>query len=428
MPIVDINGAAVEFPDNMSEEELNQAVSAAAGQVGAPQQEQGPGLMGKAWESLKVPAQMAQTGLDQIVHGDPELSNQFLSMAGPAVGIPQDMALKGIQKFRSLPTETGNLPYDVARGAPKAIGETMAEAAPQFVNRASIATGGALKLLQGIRPIASLGRQLAFGQAEKVSGIAPKAEGALERAYQEPSRMLAPGRKAVSNLYEGVKRAIRPAQNAKIAQMAETEQQAQNTANLAATRAFLEGKAASPVAEQIPSSMTKLQGLKDESSSLRYIKKAAALAKSGALPAEEALEARKMTAALHGSKQIPPQWLRDHEEVFDRIWKAAAGPGPDSAYKRALDGEMLRNISPQNLKGGASTMKMATGTALSGMGVPGKAILAALSPAAQGSAAAAAGTMTKQALNPLLRSPMRMGPGIQALLEALERRRSNASR
>ena len=37
MPRVDINGAVVDFPDNLSGDELNKAVASAAAQLGSPQ-------------------------------------------------------------------------------------------------------------------------------------------------------------------------------------------------------------------------------------------------------------------------------------------------------------------------------------------------------------------------------------------------------
>lgn len=169
MPIVDINGASIEFPDDLSPDQLNQAVAAAARQM-QPQR----GMIGKAWDALAVPEQMSRKGLGMLAEMVPN------------------------------PEPTGNLALDFARGTPRVAAETLAEFAPSFISRGSILTAGGAKTVQALKPLIKVGgRQIAKG-AEAVSGLEYKAPGVLVEAAKDAKLITAPGTKAAGQKFAEV--------------------------------------------------------------------------------------------------------------------------------------------------------------------------------------------------------------------------------
>ena len=98
-----------------------------------------PGLLGKAWNALDIPAEKSREGLDLLAGMVPS--------AEP----------------------TGNVVRDVAMNIPRVMAESVAETAPGFINRESILTAGASKALA---PVVGPAAKLAAKGAEKVKSAA----------------------------------------------------------------------------------------------------------------------------------------------------------------------------------------------------------------------------------------------------------------
>lgn len=309
------------------------------------------GLVRKGWDALAVPEQMSRQGLQQ--------------MAG----------------FVPQPTPTGNMFRDVALGTPRVLADTAADAAPGFVSRGAILTAGAAKMAGGFAPAAKVVLRGLGRQGEELSGIAPKAEGALEAAFKDPTLIFAKGKKAAGGLYEAAK-----------------------------------GESA----KDVFSGLYKPEEILD---------KAKDVIKSGEqLNPVEALKARKATDILLRSKSHVPDELYKMRDQFDSMAKASKNiSAADKVYQRGRQADALRNVFPQNKYGGASAFKLGIMTALENMGIPGKAALAALSPAAQGLTATAAGIGARQVISPLMSSvpgAMAVSPVIQAIRQALAARQA----
>ena len=105
----------------------------------AQQGEKQPGLLGKAWNALNLPAEKSREGLDLLAN--------MVPAAEP----------------------TGNVVRDVALNIPRVMAESVAETAPGFINRESILTAGAAKALA---PVVGPAANLAAKGAEKVKGAA----------------------------------------------------------------------------------------------------------------------------------------------------------------------------------------------------------------------------------------------------------------
>lgn len=182
MATVDVNGKLIDFPDNLTPEQLQQAVASAAQQMGGMEQPDTRSFGRKAWDALAVPEQKSREGLNMLAGMVPN------------------------------PEPTGNLPMDILRGTPKIAAETMAEAAPSFISRGSILTAGAGKALGMAAPAAKTTLRALGTQGEELSGIAPRTAGALEAAYKDPS-ILKATKKAASPLYETAKAGLEEGAN-----------------------------------------------------------------------------------------------------------------------------------------------------------------------------------------------------------------------
>lgn len=281
-------------------------------------------LGGKAWDALKIPAQMSQRGLNSIAGAMPN------------------------------PEFTGNLPMDLIKHFPKVEAEIAAEAAPGFINRASIVTAGASKLLGAFgKTLSPIGRGLAT-QAEDWAGIRP--EGSLTEAAKDASLIFAPGKKAASPMYEAAK----------------------TTGGIADKLRRIPGKA-------------------------KFLRVADKLADQGALPPENALEGRKIAGKLldKGGGVFTEDYLRGLVDKFSAIAKSneniAAG---DVAHRRGLMANAIRSIAPKNVGGRASPFKVAEAMALAHLGPLGKAVGLMFSPLALGLGATGAGIAGRVAANP----------------------------
>ncbi len=308
------------------------------------------GIIRKAWDAAHVPAQMAESGLNQIANMVPE------------------------------PKVTGNVLADVVRGAKPIIEKSgvqaLAKVAPSFIGPEAIALSLAGQTPRMISKIPKAGPRIIEGakdvmrgigrQGESISGAAP---GALEAAYKDPTIMGAKGKKAVQGMYEKAKQ--------------------------------LGGDVRSE--------------LKETSDPKEFVDKALQFAKDKTLTPLEGLEARKTLQSI--KKRVTDQFFRTAKDKFDAVAKTVF-KGEDAAYQRANMAESLRNIAPQNKYGGASAFKMMIANlAASNDGLAGKALAAALSPAAQGTVASAAGSLARIATSP------RAASTSGALLDAVNRKR-----
>lgn len=318
-------------------------------------------LRGKVWDALDVPRQKSKEGLDMIARAVPS--------AEP----------------------TGNLVRDLALNTPKIAAETLAEAAPQFVDRTALLTAGTGKLLGLGGKVAKPIMRGAGAQLESLSGALP---GSLEAAYKDSKLIFGPGKKAAQEGYELAK-----ATGGKVRKA--------------------------------------LSGIGDRK---KFVAKALDIAKKGKLTATEALEARKELDKLRRS--VSGEYFRTSRRVLDDIAKEAYA-GADAGYRRALQSESLRNLMPQNKFGGTSAFKMGIMTGLEALGASDSVIAktmarlagASMSPAAQGVAATGAGATARQVLGPLTNLGARatavpmaassVPRGMSLALEYLARRRKS---
>jgi len=346
MARVDINGNVVEFPDSLSEEELNQAVSSAATQLGTQDKRS---LPVKAWQALRKPEEMSRAGLQMLANYVPK------------------------------PEPTGNLPLDLIKGTPRVAADTIAEAAPGFISRGALVTAGALRGAQSIAPeLAAIGKPMlrAIGsQAEEMSGIAPRAAGSLEAAYKDPSLIFSKGKQAAGQFYEAAKDELNSASHA----FRPTSINPEGVVNMEKTGDILSG-------------MYKPMEILDKANEF--------IRGGGKLEPAEALKVRKAIDVLLKSKQSMPDELYKMRDEFDAMAKASSNIATgDETYVRGMRAQALRNLFPQNKYGGASAFKTMLLKLTGGMAAP------LLSPVVQGGAATAAGVVSRAA-EPLMQPRM----------------------
>lgn len=191
---------------------------------------------------------------------------------------------------------------------------------------------------------------------EQFSGMSAKSEGVLERAAEDASLIGAKGKKAVQELYERAKNG-----------------------------------------EQIP------QDLLDQALKTDFVDKANEMANNGTLNPTSALEARKTLESIK-NKYAPASYY-SLKKKFDDIAKTIF-KGSDEAYQRALDAEAMRNVLPQNIRGGASPFRMAeAGWLARNLGPIGVAAGSLTSPVILGTTATGLGIANRYALQPLLTNP-----------------------
>lgn len=303
-------------------------------------------LLGKTWAGLQVPSQMAQRGLNSI-----------------AGAIPN-------------PEPTGNLPLDLAKGAPRIAADTLAQAAPSFVNRASILTAGAAQAARIASPaVAAVGRGLGT-QLESMTGAKP---GALKAAWNDASLIFSKGKGAAKPLYEAAKQEL-------------------------------------PEGANIFKGMYKPEEIIDTAKEY--------LGKGGKLEPAEALMYRKAIDSLSRSGRYVKDELFAMRSEADAMAKESSNIAQaDPMHQRGVYADSLRQILPQNKHGGASAFKMGIMTGLEQMGLPGKVALAALSPAAVGTAATVGGAVSRFA-GPVARSPEAAVALSNALLQEYYRRKT----
>lgn len=133
-----------------------------------------PGMLGKAWDALAVPAQKSKEGWDMIA---------------------QSQAVK--------PNLTGNLATDVIRGTPKVLAETAAEVAPAFIDRTAMLTAGAGLAAKGAAKVGGAILPKVAPMLEAGSGLQ---KGTLVAAFKDPKMIMDfGGRLKASALYNSIK-------------------------------------------------------------------------------------------------------------------------------------------------------------------------------------------------------------------------------
>lgn len=344
----------INAPDGATPDQIHQAAISAASH----------------YQSQMTP-QQTQTPLQQFGQ-DLGNSSGVLGTANTLLKAPEKMSRQGLQMIsKSIPESvggppTGNLPLDVLKGTPRVLADTAAEVAPGFISKGAILTSGALSATKAATPFLKLGAKGLGSQLESLSGAK---EGSLEAAYKAPvlePLQLQPGKAAAGKLYNASKN--------------ELPFMVKDAAGLNPFKGMIGNKEI----------VSKAQEILDSGETM--------------LP-QEAIQARKAADALAGSRSINKDALIKLRSGLDEIAKQNENiEAADSAYKKGLMADSLRQIVPQNMHGGASAFKMAVGTALNGMGPVGKVVKFALSPAALGAAATVAGDVSK-VVSPVVANP-----------------------
>lgn len=249
---------------------------------------------------------------------------------------------------------TGNKFLDVAANIPKVAAETLAQTIPPSYSRTNLGLMAGSAALEGVAPALKVVREGLGNQADSVTGAA---KGAMNAAWEDPTLIVAKGKKAAGPLYEAAK------------------------------------------AEMPGASM--FEGMTDAKDVVKtgqdYI------AKGGVLEPAEALTYRKALDVLGRSPRVMKDALIPMRETADAMAKASPNIAKaDPLYQRGLQAESLRNLMPQNKYGGASAFKMGIITALEHMGITGKMLGALISPAVAGTAATVGGIASRTAQNPAL--------------------------
>lgn len=286
----------------------------------------------------------------QVLNSDPQLLAEFKQKYGDegrstlgkvwdALAVPEKMSREGLTQMAEMvpkPEPTGNMALDIAKGTPRVLADTLAEAAPGFVSRGSLLTAGALKgvkaaaaVPQIVKAVKGTGATVAKS-AEALSGLEHQTPGVLTEAAKDSSLMFSKGRKAAGEMFENVvnKTNIRPEF------FRATAEKTVNMANEA-----LDAKTLTP---------------------------------------EEALWARRALEKVKGA--YTKDVFREMRDAFDKVAKNISAEA-DVAFTRAVKGEALRSPIRLNKTGGASAFNLGLGMMTGGASLP------VTSPAVQGAIA-----------------------------------------
>lgn len=396
MPTIDINGSLVDFPDDLTPEQLQSAVASAASQMGGGQQgrpsmaeEVSTVVQGVPSRPMTSPAGMVKRlAMDTILPfsggGLKRMANPMPGQFGPLrtlqdIGeqFPPVQELAGQAADKLSESRLGQL-APIPTAAAGATGYALSHILPRKLTPSEAAqnigaegAGMGVKMLR--RPVAALGRGIARG-AEGISGLEYKSPGVLSEAANDSSLMFGPGKQEAGKAYEKL-------------------------SGIESVRDSI-GRA------------TSAQGVIDEG--LKAID-------DGSITHTEALVARQ--AVDKAKNSLPKYTFNNLRSLFDDVAKKVAASA-DEGYKRAVKSEALRLLLPVNKSGGTSIAKGFLGT------IAGVAPAMAMSPAVQGGAATLTGIAGRQvfgetipaaraALSNLLSTPTAR----QALVKALSRRK-----
>lgn len=297
---------------------------------------------------------------------DIKSSQGVLGTANTLLKAPEKLSGRGLQMMANMvpkPEPTGNLPLDVLKGTPRIAADTVAQVAPGFISKGAILTAGAMKGTKLAMPlINSAGRSIARG-AEALSGLEHKTPGVLIEAANNSKLLNSPGTDAASPIYEAAK-------------------------------------------EIGGSVRQELSGLPEK---LKFVKRAANLAKTGELNPTEALEARKELVAIE--HKVSGEFFRKNISKFNEIAKPVFSDA-DTAYAKGVKAEALRSWLPLNKTGGASTFKTILG------GAKSLATLGLMSPIVQGGVATGVGAASR-AIVPALENAGAVGTTLPNIVKTL---------
>ncbi len=326
----------------------------------APAAPKEPGMLGKAWNALEVPAQKAE----QAITGLTDVQNTIQNKAADATGLP-------------IGTEpTGNLTRDVIANTPRIMGETAAEVLPGAIDRTAILTAGvgglgakvagkvAGKLLTGAKiPLTSTKIPGIAPWLEKGSGLQP---GTLVEAFKDPKMIVDFGRKLRA-------------------------QELYNEAKQGAT---------------LPKTLLEARNIRIADKAIK------AMADGKVMTSPDAFNARKAIRALiranQKSKAYNDDFLLQAEEgltamVFSGVNKA------DKLYQGAIRGEQMRSYGRLTQKGQQGAVTTVATHLLPNWLKP------VYSPLLQGAGASAAGAAAQIPVRGALKAGAMVGAGLDRL-------------
>ncbi len=185
MPNIKVAGKVIEFPDDLSQEELLSQVKQAESQL-----TQKSFMIKKAWETAKIPMKKSAEGIRMVTEG-------VASML-PETGTTQSPAL--------------NTLIGTPRTAVESVGETTAKVAPEFIDPLALATAGigkgasfAAKTAKGIKAIKGA-EKTGLAITKGIEGLSGAQPGTIVEAVKDPLLIFKKGTKAVQELYESAKK------------------------------------------------------------------------------------------------------------------------------------------------------------------------------------------------------------------------------
>lgn len=343
MAIVDINGALVEFPDDLNPAQLQSAVSQAASQ-----------LKPKPIQPLVNPVQQFATNAVADAGANIKGNAELASYAFPPLAAMK--SLSGENMYR--PDRINALGKGVAQGivgTPKRLMEIASNPTEAMFNRPFSTALDVGTAVSAAGSLARLAKPLVTaGQLESLSGAMP---GSLKAAYERPGLVAGRGKKAISADYQTLKT---------------------DAGNFRQELMFKKTKAGELKALEHKDFVNNANNAKN-------------------LTPIEALEARKSLDKI--KRTLPPETFNSMRDKFDKVAKESFASA-DKSYKDAITSESLRQILPQNKYGGTSAFKTALATTISKLaddnsGIAANVVASGFSPAVQGLVAAGTGAVAK---------------------------------
>jgi len=328
------------------------------------------------------------------VNGSQPAKPSLIRQGLDALTVPEQKSREGLQMMAQMVSPqqetTGSLPRDIAMNLPRIGMETLAETAPSFISRAAILTAGALRGVKEVSPVIKAAGRGAARAAESISGLEYKTPGIIREAATN-----APTLRKVKDLImeygvkEGSKKAL------------------QEFPLLAPGR-----KAASEVYEAAKTVGGKMNGLSGIPEKKELVKTALKMAKNGQLNATQALEARKELSAIENS--VTGEYFRNSVTKLNKIIKPVFGKA-DEIFATGVRSDELRRFFPVNKSGGTSIMKSTLGT------IAGIVPAMAMSPIVQGTVATSVGSAARAAA-PLVNNALTAGPTMAAAVKLKDKK------
>ncbi len=156
-------------------------------QPGSNQQSK-KGILGQAWEDLKLPEEKSREGLKMLTDAGIQGQNWLANKYGLPIGTEP----------------TGNMARDLIANTPRIAGETLTETAPSFVSRGAIVTGGLLKGAPYVAKAIGPGAGWVANQMAEQSGLVNKGKNLLQEEFQNPSLIFGPGKETANAAYDAI--------------------------------------------------------------------------------------------------------------------------------------------------------------------------------------------------------------------------------